>query len=252
MSEYFRVLRRLEKEGPARPAPRKSERRVAPVHSVNVPAILDPEPQPKTAMPVAEPSTAAAAEFANLFDNLRALGKERGMRTVVFAAVSAMESVRTVTTGLAAHLERLGVSVLVAELAEWHSRTILRIRAEHGVSGSASADPLLVDLHGRVDLSDVTDWLEHNARDAGFVIIEGQPLAESIDSAIIARAADGLVMVAETEATSRHALRVATERAKMAGCRTLGVVLYGANDRMPAWIRRFVNYEQSLLVTRGE
>ena len=56
---------------------------------------------------------------------------------------------------------------------------------------------------------------------------------------------------AVTSELARH-VPVGDERAKMAGCRTLGVVMYGANDRMPAWIRRFVNHEQTLLGTRGE
>jgi len=251
MSRYFSGLRRLQKERhePSPPAP------TLPPMSSNgrsqSAASDETQPPTRSAIPVAEPSTAAAAEFANLFENLRVLGNNT-IRTVVVAGVSAAESVRTVTTGLTAQLERLGISVLVAELAEWRSRTVLRTRTERAGILSSWVDPLPLDLHGRVDLSYVTDWLERNAGDAGFVIIEGQPLAESIDSALIARATDGLVMVVETEVTSRHALRIATERAKMAGCRTMGIVMYKSNDRTPAWLRRFIISEHASSLTHME
>jgi hypothetical protein len=33
---------------------------------------------------------------------------------------------------------------------------------------------------------------------------------------------------------------LAAERARIAGCKTLGVVMHGTKDRMPGWIRRLL------------
>jgi hypothetical protein len=40
--------------------------------------------------------------------------------------------------------------------------------------------------------------------------------------------------------TERAALQVAAERARIAGCKTLGVVMHGTKDRMPGWLRRLI------------
>ena len=248
MSEYFRVLKRIEKDQSA--GPKRRNGRAA--HAVEQLQLLDTGEALPTAPAepavVAEPSAAAVAAFAILYDNLRGLAKGGMMRSIVFAGASARESVRTVTTGLAAHAERLGLSVAIGELGTWHARPILRLCPEHAATLGADNDPLPFDLHGQTEFPEVTEWLERVARDAALILIEGPPLAESIDSGLLARACDGLVIVVETLTTARQALQIAADRARVSGCRTLGVVTYGTNDRMPAWIRHWVQSDQRLLM----
>jgi hypothetical protein len=106
-----------------------------------------------------------------------------------------------------------------------------------GASGGAA---LAVDLDAGSSPQALTAWVERTAPGSDLVILTGPPLATSIDAALLACACDGLVIVAESEVTERAALQVAAERARIAGCKTLGVVMYGAKDRVPGWLRRLM------------
>jgi len=185
------------------------------------------------------PETAAA--FAALFDNLRALANGQPTRNLVFAPASAAESVRAVTAGLVGQLERRGLHALVAELTESAGRSLLTRRSGEWDAAAGIADRLAFDLHGPTWATEFADWLAVATRRAAAVVIEGLPLAHSIDSAVLARACDGLVIVAQPEVTHREALQVAAERARLVGCRTLGVVMHAARDPLPRWIRRLVD-----------
>jgi Mrp family chromosome partitioning ATPase len=55
---------------------------------------------------------------------------------------------------------------------------------------------------------------------------------------LLARACDGLVIVAQSEVTHREALQLAAERARVVGCRTLGVVMHATKAPIPRWMRR--------------
>jgi hypothetical protein len=234
MSEYFRVLKRIERdqrEGePRRPAVQKAAR--------------DPEP-PSAAVtglslqaisPAAAPTPPGGA-FATLFDNLRAANGGQPLRCLVFAGVSASEPAQAVTAGLAAHVEGRGLDVLRAELTEAAGRALIR---RHRQELSDGGEPVHLDLQARDWDSDFSAWLRARVGSPDLVLIEGRPLVQSIDAALLACACDGLVLVAQTEATQRDALQTATQRARAAGCRTLGLVMYGTVDRMPRWLRRVI------------
>jgi len=107
-------------------------------------------------------------------------------------------------------------------------------------AGNGTDDALEIDLDGGAAPSDLNAWIERVAPDAQLVIVAGPPLANSIDTALLACASDGLVIVAESEVTDRNALQLAAERARIAGCRTLGVVMHGTQERMPVWMRRLM------------
>ena len=239
MSEYFRVLKRIEQGQPERDVPttarvvnREAQEPIAPT--------AQPRPLPTT-LRVAAPRPETAAAFVTLFDSIRALGEKSPLRTLVFAGASSAESVRAVTVGLAAHIESLGLRVLLAELADIDGRPILRSRAPETVLHPGSGDPIPPDLGGKAAPTELTDWLEGAGNIADFVLIEGRPLAESIDSALLARACDGLVIVAQSEATLREALRMAAERAQKVGCRTLGLVVRSRQHPRPQWLRRLTS-----------
>ena len=251
MSEYFRVLKRIENDRGGQTAARRDLVEVRRGTRRALTVLEAPGTEPRTAVPVADMSPAAEAAFAVLFDNLRALTRERSTRSFVFAPASPAESVRAVTTGLIAHAERLGLNAALAELTDSKTRSLLRLRPEQRRESGESDDPPPLDLSVHADLAEVSDWLEVVARESALIVIEGQPLTQAIDSALLARACDGLVIVAETQVTARQALRVAADKARVAGCRTLGVVLYGTNDRMPGWIKRLTQ-EHQLLRVPGE
>ena len=244
MSEYFRVLKRLETEkvrpeeviheppvrGSTTPLPKRTV--IAPAEAVQV--------APAALLPLPPARTKTAAAFAALYDNLRALTDGQTTRSLVFAAAGG-GSVQPVTSGLAAHLMQIGSNALIGQLTGGAGRRLLR-RLVDSPPGQAAGyrDPLPVDLSGRTESSDISHWVRSAADDSDLVLIEGQPLAESIDSALLARFCDGLVIVAHTEVTSRQALEIAADRARKVGCRTLGLVMYGTKERVPAWMQRFL------------
>jgi hypothetical protein len=186
-------------------------------------------------------SDEALKGIAALLDNIRVLAVGRTTRTVVFAGASKSEPVALVTAGLAAHAERQGMTVFTAELTKSDGRSFLAPRPSAAAGTRTGADDALeIDLDGGAAPSDLNAWIERVAPDAQLVIVAGPPLANSIDTALLACASDGLVIVAESEVTDRNALQLAAERARIAGCRTLGVVMHGTQERMPAWMRRLM------------
>ena len=272
MSNYFRVLKRLESEKTEREAPaqeldvrasgarQRAAARVSAASTVTplvaptaAPAAQATAASPAAASPPTEerhagdtaPRTAATPRgIATLFDNIRALASDRPTRMLVFAGASAAESVGAVAAGLASHAERHGVRVLLADLRQVGGRAKLlpraggRSRAAHLVGNTDES--LTVDLARSAAPADLERWVERSAPGTDLLIVTGPPLAESIDAALLASACDGLVIVAELEVTERSALQAAAERARVAGCRTLGVVMHGTQDRTPTWMHRLM------------
>jgi hypothetical protein len=193
-------------------------------------------------------TTDARAAFARLFDNIRALTNGNAIRTLVFAGASAREPVRAVIAGLSALVQERGLTVLTAELGHWSGRTILRSRALDALdSKERGAAPESIELGAPARSVDVTDWLQEAERVADLVLIEGLPLEQSIDSALLARSCDGLVIVATTGLTARDALAVAADRAQTVGCRAFGLVLHSSRDRAPRWLQHFVPMQRPQL-----
>ena len=235
MGEYNRVLNEIDEawlDGraaaialPARHRLRRRERLLTPPPSAPVPAT-----SPVPAMP--------AAAYGALFDNLRALANGGGVRVLVFASAAAEESARAVVDGTASHAQRLGLRVVTAAVTESGGRAVLQRPPDETSGPTSRLTPLAVDLHRPAWQSAFAEWRCAAASDADLVIIEGRPLGESIDSAVLACACDGLVIVAQAEVTARATLRLAAERSRTIGCRTLGVVMRGRGQRLTRWFRR--------------
>jgi hypothetical protein len=161
------------------------------------------------------------------------------MRVLVFASAADDESAHVVAAGMASNTQLRGLSVVTARLMESAGHVLLRRPAEEAIEPiNGINNSLALDLHRTTWQGAFAEWLCTTAADADLVIIEGRPLGASIDSAVLARACDGLVIVAQAEVTAREALRVAAERARTVGCRTLGVVMRRPSKRPPGWLRR--------------
>jgi Mrp family chromosome partitioning ATPase len=145
-----------------------------------------------------------------------------------------------VSDGLARHAERHGMSAFVAELVAGANGPTLVPRA----AAEGARETFAVDLNGGAAPGELSGWLERAAAGSDLVLLEGPPLAQSIDAALLACACDGLVIVADAEVTPRAALHVAAERAQIAGCRTFGVVMTGTKDRTPTWMRRLLGNDE--------
>jgi hypothetical protein len=170
--------------------------------------------------------------IAALFDHVRALEHAGTTRAVVFSPAVRAVNCAKVTGGLAAHAERRGLASRVAELREGEDGVVLTMgNGDRGLALEPMDGPAPADLDG---------WLARVAPRAGLVIIQAPPLSESIAGALLARACDGLLIVAEMERTPREELRVAADRARLAGCALVGVVMVAGPERAPAWFRRLM------------
>lgn len=259
MSNYISVLRRLEQERhlpEAAPAPATTPSAVEAtrVHIARAPAAPPPSPAPPVAIvppkpiaagPITRPldtrssrafATEAHPGIATLLDNLRMLSSGRASRMIVFCGASSAEAVTTLASALAAHAEQSGIKAFVATLTRTTGGTVVA-----PASGSSTATTTLeIDLDAGCSTAELQGWVERVAPASDLVVITGPPLATSIDAALLACACDGLAIVAESEVTERAALQIAAERARIAGCRTLGVVMHGTKDRLPGWICRIM------------
>jgi hypothetical protein len=211
---------------PARSSVRSRERFPAP-------------PLPETVATPSPPPALPAAAYGALFDNLRALASGDPMRAFVFAGAADDQSAHVVAAGMVSHARHRGLSVVTARLIESAGSVLLCQPADDMTEpiGGGNNSPGIY-LHRAGWQGACAEWLQTTAVDADLVIIEGRPLGDSIDSAVLACACDGLVIVAQAEVTAREALRVAVERARTVGCRTLGVVMRGPSKRLPGWLRR--------------
>ncbi len=231
MSEYLRVLKRLERETgrTAPPAPRP------PGSAKSAPALVAvADDRARTVLSPVTDDRAAA--FAALYDNLRATASGDATRSRVVAGAGADDAPRALLDGLAMHVRRLGHRVCLAEVVESDGLPLLRVRPEPGDPGRASASTRPLDLRSHASADDVRAWLA-SVVDVDLTLIDGGAMAKSIDPALLACGCDGLLIVLRCEATARVALRVAAERARAVGCRTLGVVIEVEPARLPPWVR---------------
>lgn len=201
-----------------------TERRPAGDHpATRVQAALSPSPQ----------------GVATLFASIQALTSGRAAKAVVFAGASSSRPVETLTESLAAYAETRGMHVLLADLVSSEGRTSL-VERSGGTSAGRNLAPLALDLSAGDVASLLDAWIERATPAVYLVVLTGPPLADTIDGALLARACDGLVIVAETDVTDRNALKIAAERANLAGCTSLGVVMSGARSPMPSWVQRLL------------
>jgi hypothetical protein len=205
---------------------------------VAAPAPAPVQPPAETRGPDTRRSRAFATEahpgIATLLDNIRLISNGRDSRMVVFCGASNAEAVEQLANSLTIHAEHSGMRTVLAKLHRTAAGTTVV-----PTTGSAN-DALALDLDGGTSPDALIAWAQRIAPANDLIVITGPPLASSIDAAILACASDGLVIVAESEVTERAALQVAAERARIAGCKTLGVVMHGTKNRVPRWLRRLV------------
>jgi hypothetical protein len=260
MSNYFRSLKRLDAENakeratPQAPAVVRVETPEPPPLELPPPpmqiTLPPPPPIAPQAAPVAAPARALAQDerlvggYANLFDNLRVLGNGVPLGAIVIAGASDLESSRRVADGLANEVIRNRMTAAIAELSRAQTRPTLRLRMTSSNAAAADASTatrVQLDLRSGPLPSDLIEWLKEVRARHDVVIVEAPPLGLSVDAAVVARACDGLVLVVEPRATASSALLASVERAEAVGCRILGIVSQGANEKLPNWLRQILN-----------
>ncbi|MEM1245380.1 MAG: hypothetical protein AAGK22_03350 [Acidobacteriota bacterium] len=259
MSNFAKVVRRLEKERAesAAPEPTAQVEVIAPPQE---PLHREaPLPAPPPSLPGDSSSTALARvgdgvvgegqlTRSGLLDRLRALSVTQRNPIVVVAAASGLESVRPLSYALVQQAFRRSLDVTVAEMAMEGGSRVLRETLKSIEDSELMPKPVKIgplDFNAadpRRDTASVTldVWLAQASTRHDLLLIEGPPLSTSVDAALLARRCDGLILVAESERTPREVLRAASERAQAAGCNVVGVVLSGSKDWLPRWVNRIL------------
>jgi hypothetical protein len=238
MSDYFRTISRLERERAARA---RSE--------VSDPGAGPPSLVPDTVMPFAElPLVGQRRAYATLLDSLMARLGSIERPTVVIAGVTAGDWLRPVLDGLLLEARERGLTPLLGEFAVSGGRRVLRLLGpdDSGASHIRRVSPddppetssLALEVAGKPLREAATRWLDTRTGGRDLIIIEGPPLLTSVDSALLAKICDGLVIVVEPLATARQALQEAVERARAADCPILGLVMNGTKEWLPRWLQK--------------
>ena len=172
--------------------------------------------------------------FAELLDNLRALVSESAVPKIVIAGVSGTEPVENITAGAVAEAEERGLDLVTGELVARFEHRVLR-RHDDTANG-----PEPLKLSGNPPPAVTRRWLEEAATGHDFLLVEGPPLEKSVESALLARYCDGLVILVEVDVTPRLVLQAAVQRAEAAGCTLLGLVMTGTPNAQPYWLRKLL------------
>ncbi len=210
------------------------------------PEVVHEERALRVIEPPSLPSERTIGSFTALFDNLRAIGNGAPVGSVVISAASTIESVESISNGLANEVCRHSLRVMVAELTRSVSQPTLKIRLQSRdekdsdveIDVPPPAQMLTLDLRGGPVPQELTNWMASARAHYDMVILEAPPLGLSVDAAMLARACDGLILTAEARGTSKDMLMDAVGRADTVGCPLLGVVMQGRPEWTPLWLRR--------------
>jgi hypothetical protein len=180
----------------------------------------------------AEPRVVASNGVPALFDRLRALSAERPGGSIVLAPASPRTAIMSTAGALTRDAERARFRTLVLSCAPDPRGLVLEIseseqERQHAAyrelpehfSPGLPWHPTATDGAGAVSAA-----VAEARRAYDLVMIVGPALADCPDAAHLARACDGLVIVAQAQTTTKEELRTAADNARMAGCQVLGII----------------------------
>ena len=230
----------------------------APVAEVVRVDFTHPEPTRLSALPPLGDDV--LREMSTLRVHLEAALSERAPRTVMLVSAQGGEGTTTVAAQLAATLAH-DVSIRVL-LVDAHGRRpalsarIASAPAVRPLSGAATGPattaqdagpagrlrvlPLPKELRGPTGIAPQTlrQMLEPVERAFDWIIVDGPPVLGSPDSAALAGAVDGVVVVVQAGRTKRPVLARSIELLRKAGARVLGTVLNRRRLEIPGFIYR--------------
>ena len=186
--------------------------------------------------------------YGQLLDSLRATDTHYSAPGVVLASAGGHASVRQVVDGLVQQARAIGVRVALAEMMLDGEERILRSRddADDGLPTATN-----LELTGSGTDQILRDWFERATAGHDLLIVEGPPLTQSVDAALLARSGDGLAIILEPRHTSRAEFDTAIERTRASGCFVLGLVMSRHQHWLPRFLRGFFNTYPRSIRTRA-
>lgn len=246
MSKYFQALNRISQQSNP---PQQAEPKQARDQKTDAVQKTQPRDTLLHVSPFAEiPLAKRQRAYSELLDSLRSLPDGAyGVPCMVMAGVSRRISATNVMTELRHQSQEQGLRLLSLEVITDGSQRYLREAFSDGVEERAdsystalsdreSRDPR--EQRSRSAGSQLEQWLQEVDEHFDLLVIQAPPLTESVEAAIVARETDGLILVVENLVDSHADLEAAVEKARDANCNLFGVVLLGAREWLPKWLRR--------------
>lgn len=191
-------------------------------------------------------SAESVLAHGRLLDSLRASDTRYSSPGVVLASAGGHASVRQVVDGLVRQARTMGVRIALAELVLEGDERVLRSREDDASMPTATK----LELTGAGSDQILRDWFERATAGHDLLIVEGPPLTQSVDAALLARAGDGLSIVLEPRLTTREEFETAIERTRASGCFVLGLVMSHHQHWLPRFLRGFFNSYPKSIRTR--
>ncbi len=190
---------------------------------------------------------------ATLLDTMRTVAGESQTPSIVVAGIGTAASALAVIEGVADQAALRGVRLQIGDVIISQAQRTLRIREDHPASlgppiaGQAGDASLSLELTAPAAQETLKTWVVTAGTGFDLLIVAAPPILSSVDALLVARACDGLVLVAEPLATQREEFEIAVERARASGCQVLGLVMNENREWLPRFLGRlFSSYPRSI------
>ncbi len=195
---------------------------------------------------------------ATLLDAMRAVTGKSQTPSIVVAGIAREASALAIIDGVAAQATLRGVRLQIGDVDVTQTHRTLSLRGEHAADPGSTSETRGRDTSLPFELTAATaeeglgTWFVTAGVGADLLLVAAPPILSSVDALLVARACDGLVLVAEPLATQREEFEIAVERAKASGCRVLGLVMNENRDWLPRFLSRlFSSYPRSISSSAG-
>jgi len=262
MSAYFETLNRRAGAAAQKPAPAPAAER-PPAERPSEP----PPPPPQRTLQVLRPAQVGLRElpkeYGALREKLLVTANGKPLKALVFAGCGGGEGCTRVVREFAETLASSGLNVLLidadlrtaglttsiaaggADITELvgHSRSLPATSWGKGkltVVPSVASHP---DKERFLRSAEFATWVDAQRSTYDYVLFDTPPLLRFADGTLIGRLCDGVVIVAQAEATEREDLVRTREQLERAHVRVVGVVLNRDRTWVPDVLRPYVSTE---------
>ncbi len=190
---------------------------------------------------------------ATLLDAMRTVAGKSQTPSVVVAGIASNAPASSVVEGVVDQAALRGVRLQIGDVVVTQSHRTLSIRQDHAAAPEPIDDDNSLDSSLSLELTapsaqeTLKSWFDTAGSGFDLLIVAAPPILSSVDALLVARACDGLVLVAEPLTTLREEFEIAVERARASGCRMLGLVMNENRDWLPGFLSRlFSSYPRSI------
>ncbi len=181
---------------------------------------------------------------ATLLDAMRTVAGTSQAPCIVVAGIASAASGQAVIEGVTDQAALRGVRLRIGDVSVTQSQRTLSIRDDRS---AVIDESLSLELAAPSAQEALKTWFVTASSGFDLLIVAAPPILSSVDALLVARACDGLVLVAEPLVTQREEFEIAVERARASGCRVLGLVMHESREWLPRFLGRlFSSYPRSI------